>query len=115
MSHQPPPKLRLFTSAWLQAMLRGERTTGETFWVGNYGTALFHQPVMALLLVMPISEVFPGVLAALLTLYQIALFRAVALSQPGVPTPFGWKLAGLVVTLVHAVLFAGLARSLILA
>lgn len=113
MTEENPTEIRLFTPQWLRALLRGERATGETFWVGNYGTALFHQPVMAMLLVLPISEAIPAILAIALVLYQLALTVAVARSKPGVPTPFGWKLAGIAMTLVHAALFATLARSLL--
>lgn len=112
MAENNDNSVTLFTPSWLRKLLRGERPTGETFWVGNYGTALFHQPVMALLLVLPISEAIPGTLAALLVLYQLVLTRAVARSQPGVPTPLGWKIAGILVTVGHAALFAALARSL---
>jgi hypothetical protein len=112
MADKKDNSLTLFTPNWLRAVLRGERPTGETFWVGNYGTALFHQPLMALLLVLPISEAIPGTLAALLVLYQLALTRAVIRSQPDVPTPLGWKIAGILVTFGHAALFATLARYL---
>lgn len=112
MADETNNSLTLLSPKWLRAVLRGDRPTGETFWVGNYGTALFHQPVMALLLVLPISEAIPGTLAALLVLYQLVLTRAVARSQPGVPTPLGWKITGVLVTFGHAALFAALARSL---
>lgn len=112
MAEKNDTRLTLFTLNWLRAVLRGERPTGETFWVGNYGTALFHQPLLALLLVLPVSEAIPGTLATLLVLYQLALTRGVARSQPGVPTPLGWKIAGILVTFGHAALFAALARSL---
>ena len=112
MADEANKNVTLFTPKWLRTVLRGVRPTGETFWVGNYGTALFHQPVMALLLVLPISEAIPGTLAALLVLYQLVLTRAVARSQPGVPTPLGWKIAGILVTFGHATLFAALAQSL---
>jgi hypothetical protein len=112
MADKKDNSLTLFTPSWLRVVLRGNRPTGETFWVGNYGTALFHQPLMALLLVLPISEAIPGTLAVLLVLYQLALTRAVVRSQPGVPTPVGWKIAGVLVTFGHAALFAALARSL---
>ncbi|WP_299424211.1 hypothetical protein [uncultured Shimia sp.] len=112
MTNDTNKKVTLFTPKWLQAVLRGERPSGETFWVGNYGTALFHQPLMALLLVLPINEAIPGVLAALLALYELALTVAVARSRPGVPTPLGWKIAGVLVTLGHAALFTFLALSL---
>ncbi|SMP19808.1 hypothetical protein [Shimia sagamensis] len=112
MAEEIDEKLTLFTPKWLGAVLRGERPSGETFWVGNYGTALFHQPLMALLLVLPINEAIPGILAALLALYQIALTVAVTRSRPGVPTPLGWKIAGILITLGHAALFTFLALSL---
>ncbi len=112
MADETNNSLTLFSPKWLRAVLRGDRPTGETFWVGNYGTALFHQPLMALLLVLPISEAIPGTWAALLVLYQLGLTRAVVRSQPGVPTPSGWKIAGILVTMGHAALFATLARSL---
>ncbi len=112
MAEETNEKLTLFTPKWLSAVLRGARPTGETFWVGNYGTALFHQPLLALLLVLPVSEAIPGILAAFLALYQLLLTVAVAHSQPGVPTPIGWKIAGISITLAHAALFAALARSL---
>ncbi|WP_294220733.1 hypothetical protein [uncultured Shimia sp.] len=106
------PQMRLFTPEWLRALLRGERTTGETFWVGNYGTALFHQPLMALLLVLPINAVIPGALTSLLVVYQFTLTIAVWRSTPGVPTPIGWKIAGVLLTLGHTALFAVLTRAL---
>ena len=113
MSEYAPEKMRLFTRAWFAALLRGKRSTGETFWVGNYGTALFHQPLLAVLLVMPISESIPAALAICLSLYQLALMVAVLRSSPAVPTPLGWKVTGVIVTLGHAALFAALARSLL--
>lgn len=106
------PQIRLFTPEWLRALLHGERTTGETFWVGNYGTALFHQPLMALLLVLPINALIPGALTSLLVVYQFALTIAVWRSTPGVPTLIGWKVAGILITFGHAALFAALTRSL---
>ena len=106
-------QMRLFTLKWLSALLRGERTTGETFWVGNYGTALFHQPLMALLLVLPISALIPGALTSLLVVYQFTLATAVWRSTPGVPTPIGWKIAGILITFGHAALFVALTRSLL--
>lgn len=112
MTNDTNGKKTLFTPTWLRAVLRGERPSGETFWVGNYGTALFHQPLMALLLVLPINEAIPGTLAALLALYQFALTIAVAQSRSGVPTPLGWKFAGILITFGHAALFTFLALSL---
>ena len=105
--------MTLFTPTWLKALLRGKRASGETFWVGNYGTALFHQPLLALLLVMPISNAAPALLASVLAVYQGALALALVRSKPGVPTPIGWKIAGVIATLVHAALFATLANGLV--
>jgi hypothetical protein len=106
-------KPKIFTPAWFSALLRGALPTGETFWAGNYGTALFHQPLVALLVVLPIPRLIPALFWAALTLYQLALTSAVIRSRPGVPTPLGWKLAGIAVTLAHGGLFASLARSVL--
>ncbi|MBR9842714.1 MAG: hypothetical protein GYB25_06105 [Rhodobacteraceae bacterium] len=106
-------KLKMFTPAWFSALLKGELQTGETFWAGNYGTALFHQPLVALLVVLPIPRLIPALVWAILTLYQLALTSAVIRSKPGVPTPMGWKIAGIVITLAHGALFASLARSIL--
>jgi hypothetical protein len=106
-------KAKIFTPAWFSALLRGALPTGETFWVGNYGTALFHQPLVAILVVLPIPRIIPALLWGLLTLYQLALGVAVTRSKPGVPTPLGWKLLGIAITFGHGALFASLARSIL--
>ena len=106
-------KLKIFTPAWFSALLRGTLPTGETFWAGNYGTALFHQPLVALLVVLPIPRLIPALFWGALTLYQLVLTSAVIRSKPDVPTPLGWKLAGIAVTLGHGALFASLARSIL--
>ncbi|MCW9044396.1 MAG: hypothetical protein OQK05_13730 [Pseudopelagicola sp.] len=106
-------KHKIFTPPWFSALLKGQLTTGETFWAGNYGTALFHQPIVALLVVLPIPRLIPAVFWAVLTLYQLVLTAAVIRSKPGVPTPLGWRIAGIVITLAHGALFASLARSIL--
>ncbi|MBO9479538.1 hypothetical protein J7382_18485 [Shimia sp. R11_0] len=107
-----PDTPSLFTPKWLAALLKGQRPAGETFWVGNYGTALFHQPILAVMLVLPLPSILPGLLTALLTVYQLVLSVAVARAQPNVPTPTGWKIAGILVTLGNAALFATLTSAL---
>ncbi|MDV4145996.1 MULTISPECIES: hypothetical protein [Shimia] len=106
-------KPKIFTPAWFSALLKGALPTGETFWAGNYGTAMFHQPFVAILVVLPIPRLIPALFWAALTLYQLALTSAVIRSKPGVPTPLGWKLAGIAITLAHGALFASLARSIL--
>ncbi|MEQ9695716.1 hypothetical protein [Shimia sp. SDUM112013] len=102
---------KIFTPAWFKALFAGDLILGETFWGGNFGTALFHQPIVALLLVLPISTAIPAAFWGLLTLYQLALTRAVILAKPGVPTPIGWKIAGIIITFGFGVMFAAFARS----
>ncbi|TKZ21586.1 hypothetical protein FAP39_05640 [Shimia litoralis] len=105
-------KTGMFRPAWFSALLKGQLPLGETFWVGNWGTALFHQPLLALLVVLPLPSAVPGVLAVLLACFELALVRAVLIAKPGVPTPVGWRVAGVIVTLAIAALFASFARTL---
>ncbi|WP_270727934.1 hypothetical protein [Shimia sp. Alg240-R146] len=112
MKQETSAEIALFSPAWLMALLRGQRSSGETFWVGNYGTALFHQPVLALLLVLPGTGVLPGFFAALLFVYQLLLVVALIRSHPKVATPIGWKVAGVIFTLLNAGAFAALAMTL---
>ncbi|MDO6796840.1 hypothetical protein [Shimia thalassica] len=104
---------KMFSVAWFRALLTAQLPTGETFWVGNFGTALFHQPLIAISLVLstPVS-VLAG-LWGLLAAYQLYLATAVARSKPGVPTPVGWKIAGILVTLGNGALFFSFARAIL--
>lgn len=105
--------LTVFTPGWFRALLAAKLPAGETFWVGNYGTALFHQPLVALLVVLPIPRLIPAAFWALLTLYQLALTWALIRAKPGVPTPRIWKVIGILVTLGIGALFANFAREIL--
>lgn len=113
MSDAPDNNSRIFRPDWFRDLLAGRLSLGETFWVGNYGTALFHQPLVVFLAILPVPRLVPAAVVALLVLYQLALTRAVILAQPKVPTPKIWKVVGALVTLGIAALFFSFTRSLI--
>lgn len=113
MSDTPPDSSRIFRPDWFRDLLAGRLSLGETFWAGNYGTAMFHQPLVAFLTVLPVPRIIPAAVLFALVVYQFMLTRAVALAQPKVPTPVGWKIVGTLVTLGFAGLFFTFAKALL--
>lgn len=104
---------RIFRPDWFRDLLSARLSLGETFWAGNYGTALFHQPVIVMLSVLAIPRIIPAGILAVLVIYQLALARAVYLAQPKVPTPRRYKVIGVLATLGIAWLFFSFARALL--
>lgn len=111
MNDTPPESSRIFRPDWFRDLLAGRLSLGETFWAGNYGTALIHQPLVAFLTVLPVPRIIPAAVLIVLVIYQILLTRAMVLAQPKVPTPIGWKIVGTLVTLGFGGLFLSFARA----
>jgi hypothetical protein len=113
MDKDAPKGPATFSPGWFRELLAGRLSLGDTFWIGNYGTALFHQPLVVFLLILPVPKVVPAAVLALLALYELALARAVMLARPKVETPLGWKIVGVLLTLGFAALFGNFARSVL--
>lgn len=100
------------TLRWWRSVLSGRETLGETFWTGNYLSALVVVPVVVMLLVIP--KMLP-VAIALLGVYGVFLLFltvAVARARPKDGKWTWWKLPGVALTLVDAVLVIGLTMQL---
>lgn len=104
---------QIFRPQWFRDLLSGRLSLGETFWVGNYGTALFHQPAIVFLAILPVPRLVPAIALMLLAFYQIALTRAMVMANPKVPTPKVWKVIGTLITLGFAVLFFTFSRTVL--
>lgn len=104
---------KIFRPQWFRDLLAARLSLGETFWVGNYGTALFHQPLVVFLAILPVPRVIPAAALALLAIYQLALTWALIRAQPKVPTPMVWKVIGVLITLGFAALFLSFARTVL--
>lgn len=101
---------RYFTLSWFGRLLRGDLSLGDTFWIGNYGIALFTVPfgtLLALVARMISEATFGSFLMAcggVLALYHLTLTRAVWLTARRTPSAGGWRWVGVVLSLLNALL-----------
>lgn len=107
---------RYFTPSWFADLLSARLGLGDTFWIGNYGTALIFVP-MGMLLVLPGRLVLPPAGAtwlialwfALVALFFLALTVAMLRLALRTPAAGGWRWLGVVLTASNAVSAALLA------
>ncbi|AJE48186.1 hypothetical protein [Celeribacter indicus] len=95
-------RARMFTFGFWKSLLAGREGLGDTFWAGNYLAALFFIPVYILLLAIPPFYVLIPVVFALFGIYLLFVARAVWLAKPKGGAGIGWKIAGVIWTLMNA-------------
>ena len=108
-------RTRIFSRQWFRDLLAGRLGPGDTFWLGNYGTAMVIVPlVMLLAMILAISApaAMPSTLAAiaaLVGLYRITILRALVVTTRAAAGPNGWRWTGVVWTGIEAALLLGYA------
>ncbi|MFI0396318.1 hypothetical protein [Paracoccus jiaweipingae] len=114
-------RARYFTPRWFAELLSARLSLGDTFWIGNFGTALLIVPVTIILLLLPqMVAIPPRAQTALLGLWLavlcgFALFLLVAVTRVALRTPSvgGWRWAAVGVTALNTLaLLASLSRVL---
>lgn len=111
---------RIFTPDWFRDLLGARLGLGDTFWIGNYGVALLYVPFVALVPVIlwgvGLSErgvnIYQGVIWSLITLYMLALSRAVFMTARRTPQVGGWRWVGVALTVANVLIAAMGARLL---
>ena len=110
---------KIFTPDWFKSLFAGRLAPGDTFWLGNYGVGLFVVPtivMLALLLAMmaPASMgTVLGAVAGLFGVYRLAILRALVTASRATPGPKGWRITGIVVTLIEGLALLGFGASLV--
>ncbi|TNE70079.1 hypothetical protein [Celeribacter ethanolicus] len=95
-------RARMFTLGFWKSLLAGREGLGDTFWAGNYLAALFFVPVYVLLIAIPPLYGLIPVVFALFGIYLLFVARAVWLAKPKGDAGKGWKIAGVIWTLMNA-------------
>lgn len=95
-------RARMFTLGFWKSLLAGREGMGDTFWAGNYLAALFFIPVYVLLLAIPPLYGLIPVVFILFGIYLLFIARAVWLAKPKGNAGLGWKIAGVIWTLMNA-------------
>ncbi|WP_417262122.1 hypothetical protein [Celeribacter sp.] len=99
-------RARMFTLGFWKSLLAGHEGLGDTFWAGNYLAALLFLPLMVLLFT--IASFLPSLSFLLSTsfvalgVYFLFVARAVWLAKPKGDTGLGWKIVGVIWTLMNA-------------
>lgn len=96
------------TLRWWRSVLAGRETLGETFWTGNYLSALVVVPLIVMLLVIPPLIPLGAALLGLYGLFLLALTTAVARASPKGGGWTWWKLPAVLLTLLNAATALGL-------
>ncbi len=110
----PDTTSRLFTPGWFGDLLAARLGLGDTFWIGNFGTGLVlvpaHVVIVILLQIIGLGDLalarVTGVFMVLLTLYFIALLRAVFLCARRTPEVGGWRWIGVIYTAMNVLVCA---------
>jgi hypothetical protein len=100
---------RYFTPAWFADLLAGRLSLGDTFWIGNFGTALVFVPAQVLLIVLaglllpaPWGMRLASIGAWALAAFHLALLRAVLKTALPRHDTGGWRWAGVAITALIA-------------
>ena len=114
----PTERRRYFRPAWFRDLLTAKLSLGDTFWIGNFGTALITVPAMMLFILLArvfLSVELAGLVSAAammaIALYYLALTGAVFRTALPRPEVGGWRWAVVAITLANAIgsLFIALA------
>lgn len=101
------------TLRWWRSVLAGLETLGETFWTGNYLSALVVVPLIVMLLVIPPLIPLGAALLGLYGLFLLALTTAVARASPKGGGWTWWKLPAVLLTLLNAATALGLTAQIL--
>lgn len=97
---------RFMTRRFWVSLLKGHEPLGDTFWAGNYLAALYFLPVMILLLVIgsfvPALSVLLSLSFVIFGIYILGVARAVAVAKPKGQAVKGWRIVGVIWTLLNA-------------
>ncbi|MFZ1468008.1 MAG: hypothetical protein WAT09_03415 [Paracoccaceae bacterium] len=106
----PAERRRYFTPAWFRDLLAARLSLGDTFWIGNFGTALITVPAVMLFVLLARVFLDPGMAALVsgLAMMAIAVYYAVlalAVLRTALPRSEvgGWRWVGVACTLAIAV------------
>ncbi|WP_460274618.1 hypothetical protein [Celeribacter sp. ULVN23_4] len=95
-------RARMFTFGFWKSLLAGREGMGDTFWAGNYLAALFFVPIYVLLIAIPPLYGLIPVVFILFGIYLLFVARAVWLAKPKGNSGMGWKIFGVIWTLMNA-------------
>lgn len=106
----PTERRRYFRPAWFRDLLTAKLSLGDTFWIGNFGTALITVPVMMLFILLArifLSPAMAGLVSAAammaISAYFLALTGAVFRTALPRREVGGWRWAGVAITFANAV------------
>ncbi|MFV0358343.1 hypothetical protein [Tropicimonas sp.] len=100
----------IFSRDWFGQLYRGELSLGDTFWIGNFGTALVLAPAIfagyvALIVLGAGAAVWPwflGLTATAVFVHFAFLACAVFIAATQAPEAGGWRWAGVAITVANA-------------
>lgn len=95
-------RARMFTLGFWKSLLAGREGMGDTFWAGNYLAALLFIPVYVILVAIPPLYGLIPVVFVLFGIYLLFVARAVWMAKPKGDAGKGWKIAGVIWTLMNA-------------
>lgn len=111
----------IFTPAWFKDLLGARLSLGDTFWIGNIGTALIYVPgsflltvLGPLLLPLPLSLIFLGAVYVALACFFVALSFAMFRVARATPTAGLWRWVGFGLTTLHALAIVTIVASFII-
>lgn len=102
MDHIQDERARMFTRQFWGQLLKGQEGLGDTFWAGNYLAGLLFLPLVVFLLFIPPLYALIGPAFVVFGLYLLVVARAVAVARAKGDTGIGWRIFGVLWTLMNA-------------